>query len=116
MDIKVDTIKIVNYINALNTLAAQERAELGLPEYDSYVGYSLPDGSPNIKERLKDIIIASRYGNQEFTNDCYFRFYFNNYACDAIAKLVELCKEAVNVDAGGDGDEDDQFLVFEVSL
>lgn len=100
-EIKVEKIKTVNFVDVLNCLRHQECEELGIDMHESGVNYKLPDGRDNIKDRLWNKISNKRFGNQGFTNDAFFQYYFPIFNGEPFMdedeeKLYEAVKHGLN--------------------
>ena len=100
-EIRIETEKTVNFIEVLEVLREKECRELSITYHPSGVHYLLPDGRENIKNRLWDMIAKTRFGNQVFNNDSYYRYIFPTFNGEPFANddekaLYELVKPALN--------------------
>jgi hypothetical protein len=103
---KISTIKTVKLLEVLRELQVNEWTALGLKTPDPCTSQELPDGRDDIHQRLWDVICDSHFGNQMFTNDSYFQYWFAEdvpLEGDELT-LYEHCKDALN----------DYTILFEV--
>lgn len=117
MDIK--TLHCINFIETLKELQANEWHELGLDVPTRGDCKILPDGREDIYHRLWEELSERQWGNQEFSNDSFYRvpaelnddgtLYADNMSDDK-RKLFEHCFRAWNADGSGNL----IFLLFDV--
>lgn len=74
--IKATPVVALDLSHLLNGLAYEESVQFGLDEGLIDVEHILPDGRECIRTRLWKLISNSKYGEQVFTNDSYFRYVF----------------------------------------
>lgn len=112
---KIDTLKVVNLLEVLYELQGIECKELGIKNPDRGQHLKLPDGRDGIFQRLWDEVRQDQWGNQQFTNDSFYRVSFEDgddgiYTddlSDDMKVLLEHCRPALNGD-------DYPFILFDV--
>jgi len=120
---EIKEYKCIDFLETLYALQQKECEELGIPVPEPGQWLKLPDGREDIFHRLWDKLMQDQWGNQQFTNDCFYRVPFETYEdgtivnindeddlSDDVKTLLEYTKEALN--DGGDGFV---FLLFYVS-
>jgi len=109
-------LKVIGLSEVLEALQRAECKELNIDYVPAYQHFTLPDGTEPIRNRVVAIIYASKYGNQQFTNDALYRYCLKHEEDDwkdeeneDIKKLGNLCEGNINFDGNF------WYLIFETS-
>lgn len=110
------TLIVIGLSEVLEALQRAECEELGIPLPPVYQVFRLPNGDEPIRNRVVTKIVASKYGNQRFTNDALYRFClkheedeWEDEEDEDIVKLGNLCEDYINVD------DNFWYIIFETS-
>lgn len=100
---------VVNFLDTLRALQAQEWATFNLPAPEHCQCIDLPDGREDILRRLWDHFTDKRHGNQKFTNDTLYYYVFPSINGEPLSDdqqvLYDYCKPAIV----------DEKIIFDVS-
>lgn len=104
------SLKVLNCMDALSYLSELEAKERGTEYIRGCPEYR--DGTKTIKSRLWDMILHDRYGNQQLTNDSFYRWTDPTpYATDPdVLTFIEHFSDSIN-----EPDSEDAYILFEVS-
>lgn len=99
-------LKCINLGDTLDELQEQECNDLDLTVPLPGHAFTLPDGRDGIRRRLWREVISDQWGNQQFTNDSFYRVSFELDENDEVyeddlsedmKKLLDYCRPALNL-------------------
>ena len=103
-------LKVINMLDCLDYLSELEAKDTETEYIRGSRRYK--NGKVTIKQRLWELITRDQYGNQQFTNDCFYRWTdVTNHTTHAdVQTFLKHFGKSVNKGKH----EDDDFVLFEV--